>query len=263
DRHACDNIDGRAAMLRAIGADRRAGRNSGARCRAAEQRSTRRRDDGHVMRTMSLFLVMVVASAAARARAQDASALALAARAEASANLSSDCAQPAELVLELSERILSERDPRSREQLLRALTTARREMRSCAQNSPGARLPRRSEHFAARGSFVPPTDLMQRGGSGAFDARQLLRMFQTRQAAFRACYERSLRDDRSLRGTIDLAVRIDRSGSVTARMQASALARAEVGDCVVAIATRFRFNPGPRGGFVEYIVRLAFEPNVR
>lgn len=112
-----------------------------------------------------------------------------------------------------------------------------------------------------RGRFRAPADADDESGAGDFDARVVIRMIQTRQAAIRACYERELRSDPTLSGSIRVSLTIQETGSVTnVRATENSMGNAGVASCIVGVIQRFRFTPGPDGGSVTFQFPFVFEP---
>lgn len=126
--------------------------------------------------------------------------------------------------------------------------------RHAAQNVPSA--PR------LRGRLNAPSEATRVEGSGRFDARFVVRMIRTRQAALTACYERELRSEPTLEGTVVLTIRIEESGAVSAvrALPESTLSNAAVAACVTGVVQRFGFASGPEGGPFTAVMTLGFEP---
>ncbi|UJR84699.1 Hypothetical protein I5071_67780 [Sandaracinus amylolyticus] len=164
---------------------------------------------------------------------------------------SGPCSDRALVVVRIAERMKREHDRAVLHALDAELATARRTMRACGQNAPPA-------PAAVRGRLVLPAQVLETRGSSSFDVRLLHRMIETRQAALRACYERELRDDPALQGTVDVEVRVLGSGSLEVRELHSSIADPDVGACVERVLSGFRFNPGPRTP-ASYALRFAFE----
>jgi TonB family protein len=117
------------------------------------------------------------------------------------------------------------------------------------------------EERVVHGNYRAPTDADDESGSGRFDARVVVRMIQTRQAAIRACYERELRSDPTLHGSIRISLTIQESGAVVdVRATENSMGNAEVASCIADVIQRFRFTPGPDGGSVTFQFPFAFEP---
>lgn len=206
------------------------------------------------MRTVGWWLVVwsVATMGASRASAQDTRSLAL----EAQLASKAGCVAPAAEVLRIASAITRHGSTSSR---VAELARARHAMRGCAQNFESTRAAVTSA--PPRGRFRVPGDATRVEGPGRFDPRIVVRMIQTRQAAFRACYERELRDMPELEGTVVLAIRIQESGSAGARaLPESTLTNAAVLSCSTGVAARFRFTPGPEGGPFTAVMTLTFEP---
>ncbi len=118
-----------------------------------------------------------------------------------------------------------------------------------------------AEERVVHGNYHAPTDADDASGSGRFDARVVVRMIQTRRAAIRTCYERELRSDPTLHGSIRISLTIQESGAVEdVRAIENSMGNAEVASCITNMIQRFRFTPGPDGGSVTYQFPFAFEP---
>lgn len=98
------------------------------------------------------------------------------------------------------------------------------------------------------------------GPSGGFDVRQVTGAIRTRQAAIRACYERELRRNPDLRGSVRVTLTIQESGDVTGVAVTESTLGAAVDECLVHVIQGFRFRPGPEGGSVTYAFPFVFEP---
>ena len=117
-----------------------------------------------------------------------------------------------------------------------------------------------TETAVRRGRFRAPADADDESGSGDFDVRAVTRMIQTRQSAIRGCYERELRNDPTLSGTIRVQVTIQESGSTTGRVLENGMGSDAVSRCITGVIGGFRFTPGPEGGSVVYAFPFVFEP---
>jgi len=96
---------------------------------------------------------------------------------------------------------------------------------------------------------------------GDFDVRHVTHMIRVRQAAIRACYERELRTNPTLRGSVRVTMTIQESGDVTGvRVTESTLGSPAIEECLVGVLQHFRFRPGPEGGSVTYAFPFVFEP---
>ncbi|MBI2898185.1 MAG: AgmX/PglI C-terminal domain-containing protein [Deltaproteobacteria bacterium] len=100
--------------------------------------------------------------------------------------------------------------------------------------------------------------LEETGGDGTLDAREVRRVLELRTASIRACYERELRINPTLRGSITVGFAIGASGAV-ARARADGMSPV-VASCLASMVTRYRFPP-PEGGSVEYVLEVALEPS--
>lgn len=91
------------------------------------------------------------------------------------------------------------------------------------------------------------------GGGGAFncsgdiDAAGAATAMREHQLQFRNCYERRLKVNQTLSGSIQLQVRVGRDGAVTGVRTGGSLRDPQVLSCVRTIAQRIRF-PRPTGG---------------
>lgn len=112
-----------------------------------------------------------------------------------------------------------------------------------------------------RGSLRLPTQLDSVEGPGQLDPAVFLRMISSRRAALRACYERVLRDDPTLAGSVRVRAVIAEIGAMQeVTIVESTVARVDVTDCVQRVIRGFRFYPGPTGGSVSYTITLTYEP---
>lgn len=99
------------------------------------------------------------------------------------------------------------------------------------------------------------------GGSGDFDSALVVREIQKRLGQIKSCYERELRRNPTLAGKVSVEFTIQESGSVSgARAVENSTGDAAVASCVVGVISRFRFNPGPEGGSVNFRYPFVFEP---
>lgn len=106
-------------------------------------------------------------------------------------------------------------------------------------------------------SAAPASSCAERcSGRGTAD----LVTFATQRAArTKACYDTALAADRTLRGKMEVLVRITDTGAVCdTRVVASELPAA-VGQCVARILGGVDY-PAPRGGCLDVTVPLSFEP---
>ena len=99
------------------------------------------------------------------------------------------------------------------------------------------------------------------GGAGQFDQGQVTRRIRARRRAFQACYERSLRNNPTLRGKVTVQFSIQPTGTVSgARATENTTGDAGMASCVVGVVRRLRWNPGPEGGSVSYRYPFVFAP---
>lgn len=99
------------------------------------------------------------------------------------------------------------------------------------------------------------------GGSGDFDASIVVRTIRRRLRAIQRCYETELRRDPTLAGKVTVQFTIVERGTVSnARATENTTGSQAVGNCVVSAIRRFRFNPGPDGGSVDFSYPFVFAP---
>jgi len=99
------------------------------------------------------------------------------------------------------------------------------------------------------------------GGTGDFDPSIVVRTIRTRLRAIQACYEQRLRVNPTLAGKVTVQFTIEQSGTVSAaRAAENTTGDAGVADCVVNTVRRFRFNPGPENGSVQFAYPFVFAP---
>ncbi len=99
------------------------------------------------------------------------------------------------------------------------------------------------------------------GGSGDFDSQLVAREIRKRLGQIKSCYERELRRNPTLSGKVSVEFTIQESGSVSgAKAVENSTGDAAVASCVVGVISRFRFNPGPEGGSVNFRYPFVFEP---
>lgn len=100
------------------------------------------------------------------------------------------------------------------------------------------------------------------GGGGSWDCSGEISVGEARRVAreydaqARSCYERALRRNNMLAGTVVVNVRVGQNGAVNAVRAGGSLPDADVRACVRGIANRWRF-PAPRGGSCA-IVQVPF-----
>jgi TonB family protein len=111
-----------------------------------------------------------------------------------------------------------------------------------------------------RGS-VQQGALADEGGSGIFDPQIVARQIRVRIRAIQRCYERELRNNPSLAGRVMVRFTIEERGTVSgARATENTTGSPAVAACVVNTIRRFRFNPGPEGGSVQFAYPFVFAP---
>ena len=99
------------------------------------------------------------------------------------------------------------------------------------------------------------------GGSGDFDAAIVVRTIRARLRAIQRCYETELRRDPTLAGKVTVRFTIVERGTVSnASASENTTGSAAVATCVVSAIGRFRFNPGPEGGSVDFSYPFVFAP---
>lgn len=99
------------------------------------------------------------------------------------------------------------------------------------------------------------------GGSGDFDAAIVVRTIRARLRAIQRCYETELRRDPTLAGKVTVRFTIVERGTVSnASATENTTGSAAVANCVVSAIRRFRFNPGPDGGSVDFSYPFVFAP---
>jgi outer membrane biosynthesis protein TonB len=82
---------------------------------------------------------------------------------------------------------------------------------------------------------------------GDVPATDIRRILSDSQTQVRSCYERRLRNNNMLQGTVNLQVKIGNGGKVTATRIRGTLQDAEVKACVQSLAKNWSF-PSPTGG---------------
>ena len=82
---------------------------------------------------------------------------------------------------------------------------------------------------------------------GDVPAADIKALLADRQVQIRACYEKRLRVDNTLQGTLRLQVRIGNDGKVAATRAGGTLRDPEVFNCVQTLAKKWSF-PAPKGG---------------
>jgi TonB family protein len=82
---------------------------------------------------------------------------------------------------------------------------------------------------------------------GDIAAKDIKRVLADAQSQVRSCYERRLRNNNLLQGTVNLQVKVDAGGRVVSTRVRGTLNDAEVSRCVQALAKSWTF-PAPAGG---------------
>jgi len=99
------------------------------------------------------------------------------------------------------------------------------------------------------------------GGSGDFDSSVVVRTIRTRIRAIQRCYETELRRNPTLAGKVTVQFTIVERGTVSgAHATENTTGSPAVASCVVDTISRFRFNPGPEGGSVNFSYPFVFAP---
>ena len=99
------------------------------------------------------------------------------------------------------------------------------------------------------------------GGSGDFDAALVVREIRRRLSAIQRCYETELRRNPTLAGKVTVRFTIVEAGTVSAASATeNTTGSPAVASCVVSTIRRFRFNPGPDGGSVDFSYPFVFAP---
>ncbi len=96
-------------------------------------------------------------------------------------------------------------------------------------------------------------------GDGALAHQAVDQEFTKRRSAFRACYERELRRNPSLQGTVRGEFTIDPSGRVSNALTAGGSANhANLDSCVRKVVATLRSANPPQGGDVSYRFAMSF-----
>ena len=99
------------------------------------------------------------------------------------------------------------------------------------------------------------------GGSGDFDANLVVQQIRRRLRAIQRCYETELRRNPSLEGKVTVQFTIVERGTISAASATeNTTGSPAVATCVVNTIRRFRFNPGPEGGSVNFSYPFVFAP---
>ncbi|MCL4195743.1 MAG: TonB family protein, partial [Thermoguttaceae bacterium] len=99
------------------------------------------------------------------------------------------------------------------------------------------------------------------GSSGSLDASSVSAQIRKYTGGIRACYERQLKIDPSLSGSVRVAFNIGGDGSVQGcSVTSSSIASSEVGSCVCSRIERWRFEPSADGGGSSVNYSFVFTP---
>ncbi|HEU4403970.1 MAG TPA: AgmX/PglI C-terminal domain-containing protein [Polyangiaceae bacterium] len=98
------------------------------------------------------------------------------------------------------------------------------------------------------------------GPCGGNASSGLLSEVQARAGRARGCYQRALRQNEGLRGSMSVALRIDTGGTIcSAGVAGDTTGSPEVARCVVSMFQGQRLGSAPSGGCVDMKVPLRFE----
>ncbi|MBL8601105.1 MAG: AgmX/PglI C-terminal domain-containing protein [Myxococcales bacterium] len=97
------------------------------------------------------------------------------------------------------------------------------------------------------------------GGEGNVDANAVARIIRGQLGGIRSCYERSLRNNPTLSGRLDVRFTIGESGRISSINSSGLPAAPEVGTCVEGRIRNLVF-PRPEGGSVEFSFPFTFTP---
>lgn len=95
--------------------------------------------------------------------------------------------------------------------------------------------------------------------NGELTQQQILAVVGPARSQVRQCYERRLKVNNVLQGTVNVAVLVDRDGSIDQMRVGGSLRDNEVFTCVRRIVEGWRF-PAPSGGCVQVNVPFALSP---
>ncbi len=95
--------------------------------------------------------------------------------------------------------------------------------------------------------------------NGELTQQQILSVVGPARSQVRQCYERRLKVNNVLQGTVNVAVLVDRDGSIDQMRVGGSLRDNEVFACVRRIVEGWRFPP-PSGGCVQVNVPFALSP---
>jgi Ca-activated chloride channel family protein len=97
---------------------------------------------------------------------------------------------------------------------------------------------------------------------GALDKNVILRVIRQRQAQMRYCYERALRKNPGLSGTLKVQWSIDANGRVQAvKIRSGSLNDSKMRQCVIRQVKKMRFPKPSGGGSVKVIFPFKFSPS--
>lgn len=100
------------------------------------------------------------------------------------------------------------------------------------------------------------------GSPGDFDSSLVTGKIRQRLGGIRACYERALRNDPTIRGGVTIEFAVEERGNVSGvNVVTNTIDDAAVGECVANEIKRIpTFNPGPDGGKVVFSYPFTFSP---
>ena len=109
---------------------------------------------------------------------------------------------------------------------------------------------------------VRPEPISDLPSAGVFDVVRVSRVVQRQLGAIRRCYERELRDDPSVHGSMEISFTIEESGTVSGVHPTDDTTHSDrLGECVSRVFRALpRFTPGPEGGSVRFSYPLVFVP---
>lgn len=119
--------------------------------------------------------------------------------------------------------------------------------------SPGA--PPADATMGSEGEEVP----FSTGGTGTVDRGQLRKVLHGAMPSFVGCYQRALSKTPSLRGKFAARFRIEPDGAIGKAATTGPGGNPEFQSCVTDAIRGLQF-PKPRGGAVEVVYPLTFEP---
>lgn len=102
-------------------------------------------------------------------------------------------------------------------------------------------------------------EVSRAGGAGVFDETLVTRMLRVRSAALRVCYQRELRADPELAGSVVVRFTVAPAGGIEGA-QISRVVAPGVDACALEAVRRLRFNPGPEGGPATFDATISFSP---